>query len=514
MYLHDFKLDLYTASQVRELDRRVAEGLGLAPGELMERAGAAAFRRLRANWPRIRRLGVVAGPGNNGGDGYVVARLAAAAGLQVRLAAPGGAPRAGSDAERASRRYAAAGGQVTAEVGHVLKHAELVVDAIFGTGLSRPPAGALAAAIEAVNACGRPCFALDLPSGLDSDTGHAPGAAVQATRTLSFIVDKPGLHTGAGVARCGTVDLADLGAPAAALQAAGEPAARLIDPAPLVATHWPPRRRDAHKGDFGHVLLIGGARGMAGAAALAATSALRSGAGLVSVATHPGHLAALLAARPELMVHEVAQATELDALLARASVLALGPGLGTGDWGRQLLRRALASRLPCVLDADALNLLATGAVKLPEGGPTIITPHPGEAARLLASDTETIAADRLAAARELQRRYGAVAVLKGAGTLVADGEGPLGVVPGGNPGMASGGMGDVLTGMIAGLWAQAAGGASAHTGAAAARLGAALHAGAGDRAAQQQGEPGLVAGDLIDPAAREFARLQRLAGRG
>jgi ADP-dependent NAD(P)H-hydrate dehydratase / NAD(P)H-hydrate epimerase len=263
--------------------------------------------------------------------------------------------------------------------------------------------------------------------------------------------------------------------------------------ADAIAAALPSRAQDAHKGNFGHVLAIGGDLGFGGAIRLAGEAALRVGAGLVSVATRTEHVLALNAARPELMASGVGGPQELEALLQRASVIALGPGIGQRAWGHALWHTAIAARKPTVLDADGLNLLAREPVSLPAN--IVLTPHPGEAARLLGCDTQEIARDRFAAVRALARRHQAVAVLKGAGTLVATPLGEVAVCPWGNPGMASGGMGDVLTGVVAGLLAQ---GLDAYR---AACIGVALHARAGDIAARA-GVCGLLASDLFGPLRR------------
>lgn len=480
---------LYSVQQTRRIDQIAAQQPGCSGDALMERAGAAAFALLRRRWPDARRIAVLCGAGNNGGDGYVLARLAHLAGLEVQLSAVAGPPRAGSEAERARQAFLACGGAELSYNAAALASADLLVDALLGTGLDRPPAGAVADAIAAIDAAARPVLALDLPSGLDADTGAAPGAAVRATATISFVARKQGLYTGAARECCGELHFDDLRVPVVACAAAGEPPAVLLDLPTLRARWLPPRRRGAHKGDFGHVLVLGGDHGYGGAACLAGTAAARAGAGLTSVATRPAHLPALLAARPELMVRGVDDAAGLAPLLERAGVLAIGPGLGQGDFGRALWAAALACGRPLVVDADALNLLAQTPQRRDDW---ILTPHPGEAARLLASTAARVEADRYGAVRALQQRYGGVALLKGAGTLVCDGRSPIGVVPYGNPGMASGGMGDVLTGIIAGLLAQRL---PAH---AAAALGACLHGAAGDAVAARRGERGLLAGDLLD----------------
>jgi len=480
---------LYSVAQTRAIDHAAMQQPSCGGTALMERAGAAAFAMLRRLWPTAQRLAVLCGSGNNGGDGYVLARLAQLAGLHVRVAAVAGAPRAGSEAHAARQWFMACGGVEHGDSAAVLEGADVGVDALLGTGLDRPPGGPIADAIAAINACGRPVLALDVPSGLDADTGRAPGAVVRADATISFVARKQGLYTGAARDCCGRMAFDDLGVPALALDAAGEAPAVLLDLPRLRAAFLPPRRRGAHKGDCGHVLVVGGDHGYGGAVRLAGEAAARAGAGLTSVATRPAHVPALIAGRPELMARGVDAAADLAPLLARASVLAVGPGLGQGDFGRALFGAALDSGLPLVVDADALNLLAAAPE---QRSGWILTPHPGEAARLLGMPAAQVEADRYAAVRALQSRYGGVVVLKGAGTLVCDGRAPIGVVPYGNPGMASGGMGDVLTGLIGALWAQGL------PALAAAALGACLHGAAADAVAARRGERGLLAGDLLD----------------
>ena len=480
---------LYTVAQVRAFDRAAIERYGIDGYVLMQRAAAAAFARLRARWPHARSVTVACGGGNNGGDGYVLARLARAAQFQVHLVSLD-APRSGSDAARACADWIAAGGAVLG-VDAPLPDADVLVDAIFGTGLTRAPEGAARHWIETLNAAARPLLALDVPSGLDADTGAVSGAAVCAAETVSFVAHKRGLFTGAAADHCGVVTLDDLGIPAAAF--AGTKADAMLLDADALRAWLPVRYNNVHKGTFGHVLAIGGDSGMAGAIRLAGEAALRVGAGLVSVATRGAHVTALNAARPELMARAVDGPQELDTMLDRATVIAVGPGLGQRAWGHALWYSALASGKPTVLDADALNLLARDAVALP--AQCVLTPHPGEAARLLGCDAQTVAADRFAAVRALSRRFSAVAVLKGSGTLIAAPDGDVAICPWGNPGMASGGMGDVLTGVIAGLLAQ---GLDAWH---AARAGVALHALAGDAAARH-GQAGSLAGDLFEPLRR------------
>ncbi len=469
---------LFTTAQVRALDQ-AALGDGIAGIELMERAARAALAALQRRWPQARTLCVLCGPGNNGGDGFLLAALARAAGLQASvIALPG---QSSGDAAQARECFTGEGGQVSSMT-EQLPEADVYVDALFGSGLNRAPAGDAAMLIAAVNAQSRPVLTLDVPSGLNSDTGVAFEPCLRATATVCFVGWKRGLFTAQGPDQSGERSLATLDVPTPAY-AHAEADATLLMPQAL-----PTRARDSHKGRYGHVLAIGGDLGAGGAVRMCGEAAARVGAGLVSVATREANVGAILAARPELMPHGVHVPRNLEALLARASVLALGPGLGQDDWGQGLWQAALDASKPTVLDADGLNLLALRARALPEQ--IVMTPHPGEAARLLETTTADVQADRFAAVRGLARKYGAVVVLKGGGSLVADPEGRVAACPWGNPGMASGGMGDVLTGVIAGLLAQGL------TPWDAACLGVGLHARAGDLAARA-GERGMLASDLF-----------------
>ena len=480
---------LYTVAQVRAFDRAAIDAHGIAGYTLMQRAAAYAWSRLRERWPQARRIAVICGSGNNGGDGYVLARLARAAQLDVDVVALGDA-RADSDAARARADWDAAGG-ATLGADAAIAPADVYVDAIFGTGLARPPAGPARQWIERLNAAAGCVLALDVPSGVDADSGEVPAGAVHAAETVSFVAHKRGLFTGAALDCRGVISLDALEIPAPVFDATPPDAHRLS--ALSIAARLPRRGKNAHKGNFGHVLAVGGDHGFGGAIRLAGEAALRCGAGLVSVATRAEHVVALNAARPELMAHGVDGARELEALLERASVVALGPGLGQRAWGHALWYAALASAKPSVIDADGLNLLARDRPALPAH--SVLTPHPGEAARLLGVDTVTIAGDRYAAVRAIAARHGAVTVLKGAGSLVATPEGEVAVCPWGNPGMASGGIGDVLTGVIAALLAQGLGAWDA------ACVGVALHARAGDLAARA-GQAGMLASDLFAPLLR------------
>ena len=484
-------LPLYGASQMRQLDRAAIEDCGIPGIELMRRAGRAAFALLRQRWPGARRVGVLCGTGNNGGDGAFVAGLARQAGLEVALwlaAEPG---RLRGDAARALA-YAREQGVVPEGLpsATALAAVDVLVDALLGTGVRGELRAAQVRAVQALNAAPVPVFSLDLPSGLCADSGRSLGAAVRADCTLSFIALKPGLLTAGGRDLVGRLYHAPLAVPPAAF-AGIKPVAKRMDLDSVATLAPPPRRRDGHKGSYGHVLVIGGVGGMAGAALLCARAAARAGAGLVSLATHPDHAAALAGAAPEIMVRGVSAGRQLDPAVARASVLVVGPGLGQEVWSAQLLRRSLDAGLPTVIDADALNLLAAQGAAPAAAVAHISTPHPGEAARLLGCVTAVVQADRLAASAQLQLRLGGVVVLKGSGTLVAAGDGGVALCSDGNPGMACGGSGDVLSGVLGALLAQ---GLPAE---AAARFGVCLHARAGDMAALEGGERGMMASDLL-----------------
>jgi len=477
---------LFRAEQVRELDRIAIEDHGILGLTLMERAGTAAYRLSRSMWPDAVDITVVCGTGNNGGDGFVVARLALADGLKVRVLQLGDSSRLRGDAKTNADAFLDGGGEVL-PWREIPAQTDVIVDGLFGTGLEREVSGNWSAAIAAMNSHPAPIIALDIPSGLHSDTGKVLGIAVKAVATISFIGLKQGIYTGDGPEQCGVIHFNDLDVPNSIY--AGQKASALRLDWTALSNNVQPRSRIAHKGQLGHVLVIGGAPGFSGAARMAAEAAARTGAGLVSVATSPQHAAFLNIGRPEIMCKGVSNPLELSPLLGRATVIAVGPGIGTSEWGLGLFGRVLETTLPLVVDADALNLLAADPVQRDNW---ILTPHPGEAARLLGCSSSEIQADRFSSVRRLQQRYGGVVVLKGAGTLVAcDGDSPVSVCTDGNPGMASGGMGDVLTGIIAALLAQG------HSAGQAAVLGASLHGAAADRAARN-GERGLLAGDLMD----------------
>lgn len=467
------------------MDAHAIERLGIPGYTLMCRAGEAALDLIGEAWPEAREILVLCGAGNNAGDGLVLARLARDSGLPATVVALSEPASLRGDAARACRDFTAAGGQFVEFSPALLDRASVVVDALLGTGLDRDVGGAYAACIEAVNASGAEVLSLDVPSGLDADAGRVMGVAIRATRSITFVGLKAGLFLGAGPDHVGVLSFASLGAVAPG--EIGEPVLRRIGPAQL-AEALPRRRRGSHKGEQGRVLVVGGGEGMPGAVRLAAEAALRAGAGLVTVATLPAHVPAVVSSRPEIICHGIESGPGIRPLLANADVVAIGPGLGQSDWARGLLEAALAAGKPLVVDADALNLLARSPWRSADW---VLTPHPGEAARLLGCDPAAVQSDRVAAVRSLVERFGGTVVLKGAGSLVLGPDGRCWICDAGNPGMAVAGMGDVLTGAIAGLAAQ---GRDVHR---AAVAGTWVHARAGDRAAAS-GQRGMLASDLLE----------------
>lgn len=474
---------VYNAAQIRALEQ-AAFDQNITAWELMQRAGRATFDHISKQWPTSQSLCVLCGAGNNAGDGYIVAALAQAWGWRVEVVAFNEGEQLPEPARTAYQTFKEAGGVIHEGVTK-LPTADIYVDALFGMGLSRAVEGHYKKAILALNALAKPVVAIDIPSGLNADTGCVMGVAVCADFTVTYIGLKQGLLTGQAADYVGHIVCNSLKLPAKVLKTIKQPAGYLLNSSQLTEV-LPKRSRNAHKGLSGHTLVVGGAPSMAGAVRLAGEAALRTGSGLVTVATHPIHAMALNSTRPELMVGAVDNLEQLIPYVERASVVAIGPGLGQSTWSKSLWGILKQGTLPLVVDADALNLLA----KIPfKRADWVLTPHSGEAGRLLGSGAQTVEQDRIAAIYALKEQYGGTVVLKGAGTLILGDEG-LVFCTAGNPGMASGGMGDVLTGIIAALMAQRFSPESA------ARIGVLAHAIAGDIAAQQ-GERGLLASDLI-----------------
>jgi ADP-dependent NAD(P)H-hydrate dehydratase / NAD(P)H-hydrate epimerase len=491
--------NVYQIDQIREMETLAKERFGITGIEMMRNAGKAALEHLTKLWPKARRIAVICGTGNNGGDGYVLARVAHGAGLEVVVWQIGDPKKIKNDALLVLLDCENAGVSIKTFSTDFHKKADVIVDALFGIGLQGEIDHDAKQAIEAMNASKLPILAIDIPSGLDANTGSALGAAVHATATITFLGMKLGLLTGNGPAHAGKVHHHDLALP---------PDLYPLLPARIEKLHLEhfkkylqPRARNTHKGDVGHVLVVGGDEGFMGAARMAAEGALRVGAGLVTVATSPKHAEFLNLTRPEIMCSGVLTAARLAPLLEKATVVVIGPGLGQSAWAKMLLKEVLQSKLPLVVDADALNLLSAKPVARRNW---VLTPHPGEAGRLLKKTAAEVQQNRLEALSKLHQLYDGVCVLKGAGTLVLGPNLLPALCLDGNPGMATGGMGDVLSGVIGGLIAQGVPLADA------AKLGVCLHAVAGDMAAKAGGERGMLAMDLM-PYLRKLVNLDQEA---
>ena len=474
--------ELYTAAQSRELDA-LQIAAGVSGFTLMQRAAQAAWQAMHRRWTQVNAVTVLTGAGNNGGDGYLIACMAQRAGWQVQVLTVVDPQQLQGDAALAFQEAQAAGISIR------LWHPEeplrgVVVDALLGTGISGSLRSPYVEVITAINASGLPVLAVDLPSGLCADTGQVLSVAVRAELTVCLIGLKVGLFTGQGADYVGTLVFDDLQLDPS-VRAQVIPTAYRLDRTLL--PQIPPRKPTAHKGDFGHLLVIGGDLGTGGAALMAAEAGLRTGAGMVTLATRPEHLTAALVRRPEVMCIGMESSYLLESVMERVTVAVVGPGLGQGPWGRSLLSLIAHQAVPQVWDADALNLLAAGAAWIPAG--SLITPHPGEAARLLDCSIGEVQANRPAAVRLLARHYDCVAILKGAGTLIAAPDGRLMLCDQGHPAMAAPGLGDVLAGVLGALMGQ---GLPAFE---AACLGVWLHASAGAQAGLLG--RGVAATDLI-----------------
>jgi ADP-dependent NAD(P)H-hydrate dehydratase / NAD(P)H-hydrate epimerase len=475
---------LYQAAQIRIAEQIARDDLGMTEDELMARAGAGVFSTLAMLYPQVRTIAVFCGSGNNAGDGYIVARLAHELGYSVVVNQYKTIEDLPPAAHHAASQAIAAGVPCQAIDEPIDSETELIVDALLGIGLTGEVYGPLAVAINQINDAKLPVIAVDVPSGLNADTGQVMGVCVRAVATVTFLGQKLGLMTLDGPDHCGKIVYNSLQVDKGL--ASIIPAAYLLDEGLL--SLLPRRLKNSHKGLFGHVLIIGGGQGMPGSVALAAHAALRVGAGLVTIATKPEYAGQALSTLPEAMIYGINEVAELFPLITRANVCIIGPGLGEEEWANALFTKALAAQLPMVIDASALRLLAQNPQ---QDDNWILTPHPGEAASLLNCSTTDIQNDRYQAVMRLQDQYGGQVVLKGVGSLVSTDESEVYLCNAGNPGMASAGMGDTLSGVIAGLVAQGLLLADA------AKLGVWLHASAGDAAARAKGERGLLASDLL-----------------
>jgi NAD(P)H-hydrate epimerase len=492
LFTAELPAQLYTAEQTRQLDRVAIDEVGIAGFDLMSRAGAAAFELLQCLWPEARSILVFCGLGNNGGDGYILASLAKCRGYEVTIVQLGDPVRLQGDALLAFGQARSDGVTKIAFQPDLDLTADVIIDAMLGTGMTGAVRPDCALAIDWINTRRLPVLALDLPSGVDANTGVVLGHAVRAQATITFIGVKQGLLTFEGAEQTGALYFAGLELPEWIYS---QVPARVCCVQPKqVAQSLPKRPRTLHKGDCGHVLVIGGDLGMGGAAIMAAQAAGRAGAGMVSLLTRQAHLGAVLARCPEIMARGVEEAQDIQQSLSRCDVVVAGPGIGRSRWGAFLLEQVLESDRALVLDADGLNYLSDLVEQSPERlsrGNWVLTPHPGEAARLLGCRSQDVQADRFRAIRQLQQLCQGTVVLKGNGSLVLGCGDCIRLIPTGNPGMASGGMGDVLSGVIGGLLAQGLGLDDA------AAVGAYVHGAAADRAVQGVGERGLLATDLL-----------------
>lgn len=481
---------LYNAESVRELDRLAIQQLAIPSIVLMKRAGRAAFDELLDAWGKPGLITVFCGSGNNAGDGYIVAALAAEKGIAARVIELADVKKLSSDAALARDYGLKAGVSFQPFADDLTLDEGVIVDALLGIGFQNVLREPYPDAIQRINDAALPVLAIDLPSGLCSDTGSAAEIAVKADITVTFIAAKQGMFSGRGPVLCGEIIYHSLNIDEDIFYQ--QPSSSQLMDLDNLLDYYPDRDADAYKNQFGHAMVIGGDQGYGGAALMAAESALRIGSGLVSVATRPQHVAAILARQPEIMASGIISGQELEPLLNKPTVLIVGPGLGRSPWSEQLLQKAVATGLPMVMDADALNIIAEGrVVPNPDGSRWVMTPHPAEAARLLDISVAEVQADRFSAVRRLQEKFNAVVLLKGAGTLIASPDTDrIMVCPYGNPSMATAGMGDVLSGIIGGLLAQNLSPILA------AQLGCCLHSAAADRAVEERGARGLVATDL------------------
>ena len=495
-------LSLYRAAELRRIEAAAADQ------PLMQRAGAAAAElAVRLAVADGTPVLVLAGPGNNGGDAFEVARLLRERFFDLRVVFAGDAERLPADAAAAYRRFVDAGGTTLAEIPSASRWA-LVIDGLFGIGLKRPIGAPHDELIRAANALalrdGCPLLALDCPSGIDADTGRCLGETIRASHTITFIGAKPGLFTADGPDHCGEIAIADLDLVAEAIA----PAAGTLLEREAFAGWLKPRPRNSHKGRFGDAGVLGGAPGMVGAALLAARAALKLGAGRVYAAMLDPGAPTLDLGQPELMLRG-----PRDLLATPLAALACGPGLGRSEDARSLLWSALGLEISLVLDADALNLIAAhdefNQLLVRRGAPSLLTPHPAEAGRLLGCSTADVQADRVSAALTLATRYGAQVALKGCGTVIASPDGNWTINANGNPGLATAGSGDVLTGIACALLAQG------WAPLAALQAAVRLHGAAADRLVVGGiGLIGIAAGELIDAARASLNAWVAQAGAG
>ncbi len=512
---------LVTAKEMQEMDRRTIENFGIPGMVLMENAGRGATRFFLRQFPDIKnqQVGVIAGRGNNGGDGYVMARYLKQTGTDVRVYLLATASSVRGDAAT-NLQFLKPLDIPLVEVPdkssfsrHQSEMAELDVwiDAILGTGLKSDVKGFFKTVIEFINGLNKPVFAVDIPSGLNSDTGQVCGACIQAVATSTFAFAKTGHAIHPGPQYTGALDIVDIGIPSPIVEEVA-PRQHLLTK-DLIQSCLPPRLPDAHKGTTGHLLVVAGSTGKTGAAAMTSISALRSGAGLVTLGIAQSLNAvlesqvmeAMTAPLPEIQPGVLGESafTQIKNLMEGKKCVALGPGLGQAAKTKKLVCKIIASSpIPVVVDADGLNNLAGRTPILKSARvPVILTPHPGEMARLADTGVSAVQQDRIKCARDFAEAHKVHVILKGARTVIAHPDGRVFINPTGNAGMASGGMGDVLTGIIAGLIAQGLGPEEA------CRAGVYLHGAAADSLARSMGPWGYLAGELMAAIPGEINKI-------
>lgn len=507
---------LYTASQTRQLDTLAIQTLGIRGYELMQKAAASFWEWVLFRWPRVKTLTVICGGGNNGGDGYEIASLAREKGIHVQLIAVTPPESLSGAAMEAQQGFILAGGHICRWSDTLVFSGELIIDALLGTGFSGSLRGDTVPVIKKMNAARQDVISVDIPSGLNADTGAAD-LCTQAVATLTFIGVNAGLMTAKGPDACGSLWLCTLDI-SETVFAQVPPLASTVGYRGFRQSEqgFRSRQQDTHKGCYGHVLIIGGDHGMGGAVMLAAQAVLRAGVGRATVVTRPEHVTAMMTRSPEVMalgIDDVSHhRTQIDELIERPSLIAIGPGLGLGNWGQSLLQCVLSrAKVPVVFDADALSLLARissegklSALLAGRKSKTwVMTPHPGEAASLLNLSSAEVQVKRFEVVQLISQRFDCFCVLKGCGSLVASPSGTIHLCVDGNPGMATAGMGDLLTGVLAGVLAQRSDIVVGNNLLSSVAFGACIHSRAGDIVALESGPRGLNASDLL-PVIRQL----------
>jgi len=444
---NDTQYPVFSRQQIQDLESIAIEQHGFKSYDLMQRAGKAAFIFVQKHYPDAKRILVIAGGGNNAGDGYILARFLHNTSIECYTMPVVPITKLRGDAMRAQNDYAVLDGK-DMDPSEVLPECDLIVDALFGTGLTRPVENEFAEIINAINRTPTPVLSLDIPSGLSAETGNPMGPTVHANRTLTFIGLKSGLISGESRDYTGSVDVDSLDLPVAIIDASDKLGMSLS--AAMPKQLLTPRKQSGYKNMYGHVLVIGGNIGYPNAARLAGEAAARTGAGLVSVATHPDNVAAVAAGCASLMVKGIHEPRDLADLMNKADVILIGPGLGQDKWAQKIFARTIETKKPLVVDADALRLLSDNPSKCDYW---VLTPHPGEAAKLLACNTEEIQLNRVSSALAIQEQYSGITVLKGSGTVTCHDQ-QINFCTSGNVSLATGGSGDVLGGIISSLIAQ------------------------------------------------------------